>query len=575
MAKNDGVLGISVRHGKLAMTVMRGGNVKTTVWEEIPNNIVDDYKILAGNLFAEFLREKMHEHKIRCKKAAYVLADSEIFIRNIRMPDIDDEQLRLNIPFEFRDYIQGTLKDYVFDFVKRDRNDGENAGQIDLLAFAVPFSLMQDLMETMKLAGLKLEKAIPETCVYETLLSEIKDSEESKKERCFMDIGNNHIGMRVFRDGKFKLSHIIDIGEQHIVQAMADDLNVDMHLASTYLRTNYQDCQKTEAAMNAYKDISLEVIKGLNFYDMSDMSSRLKDIVLCGSGAMITPLSDLLKERIDKDVVTMQDFLKDHKDTEDLNITFASLGVLLCDTGGMNNASDIVSVSFNQKRDLKGLLIGTAVIVVAAILVAKFGVLDQFDKLARAQAREQELQARYDADVQFIKTAGELSDEYYHYTWDGMTEEELGRVSRVDVAKLADFIAQQGVSVRTMSLKESVLTVGVTGDTLDTMSKLTASLAEQDVVESCSLASAQKEYVEEEQTFEESAEGTESTEEAVTEETEETEEVEEEETSEDTESQEEETGEEVNNKVSTQYVVNAEIKIYLKALSSASEEVKE
>lgn len=555
MAKSDGVLGISVRHGKLALSIMRGGNIHKTVWEDIPENIVDDYKILSENLFAEFLKDKMKESGIRAKKASFVITDTDLFIRSFSMPDMDDEQLKLNVPFEFRDYIAGELKDYIFDFVKRDKPKNDDSGKVTLLAYAVPVDYVRKLSDTLRIAGLKLERAIPETTVYETILTRLKDEDDVKKERCFLDIGNNHISMRVFKNGEYKLSHVIDIGERHIIQAIADELNVDMHLATTYLRTNYQGCQTCQGAINAYKDISLEVIKGLNFYEMSDMSSRLKDVTLCGSGAMISPLVELLQERIDKSVSTIQEMFPHYADKTDLNVTFSSVGVLRSSALGVG-LTESDAYSKEKKTDWRVALIGVLAIILVAGLIAKFAVIDRYNKLSAAQAREAELQAHVDEDMAFIMEAGELSEEYYHYTWDDMTEEELGRVSRVEVAKLADFIASQGVSVRGLKLSGTTLTASVTGDSLDTMSRLSAALTEQEIVESCSLATAQKEYVEETQNFAQTDGANVS----------ETEDAEADENAEE-ETSNNETGSAIST-TNTNYIVNAEINIYLTTLTA-------
>ncbi len=564
MAKVDGVLGICVRHGKLALSIMRGGKIQKTVWEEIPDNIVDDYKILTENLFAEFLKEKMKENGIKAKKAAYVIADGDIFIKTFRMPMMDDEQLKFNIPFEFRDYITGELNGYAFDYVKREKAAGDDdADHINILAFAIPIAYMQRLKDILKLAGLKLERAVPETSVYETILSRLKDEEEIKKERCFLEIGNNHINMRVFKDGAYKLSHIIDVGERHIIQAIADELNVDMHLATTYVRTNYQDCQESQGAINAYKDISLEVMKGLNFYDMSDMSSRLRDVVLCGAGAMITPLADLLKERVDKSVTNIQELFPHYSEETNLNVTFGSVGILRSVAAGVGFTEAATSKKNEKKSDFKIALAGIPLIIIAAILFSKFAVVDRYTALTKARAYQSELQSRVDADMAFIQEAGELSEEYYHYTWDDMTEEELGRVSRVEVAKLADFIASQGVAVNSMSLSDDTLTVSVTGDSLNTMSKLTAALTELTIVESCSLSTAQKEYVEETQSFSQVVES--SQEDEISEDNK-TDDVSEEETASDGDNNESESD------ISTNHIVNAQINIYLTTLQKALEE---
>ncbi len=496
MAKNDGVLGIDVRHGKLSLSIMRGGSIHRTAWIDIPSNIVDDYKILSENLFSEFLKEKLKENRIKAKKAVYVIADTDLLIRSFSMPNMTDDQLKLNIPFEFSDYISGDMKEYIFDFVKRKNGENQASDNISLIAYAVPVEYIRKIGSTLRLAGLKLEAAVPETLVYETLLDGMKEEDDVKKDRCFLDIGSNHITMRMFKNGAYGLSHIIDIGENKIIQSIADELNVDVNLAETYLRSNYQNCQECQGAVNAYKDISLEIIKGLNYYDMSDITSKLKDVVLCGPGALTEPLVSILKERIDKTVYTIQEMFPKNSKEKELNVTFASATALRSMGEGIG-IPESAAYADVKKTDWKLVLLGALAAVAAVALVAKYGVIDKYAALNQAQAKEAELQARVDADQQFIKQSEELSVEYYHYTWDDMTEEERGRVSRVDVAKLADFIVSQGVSVNKMELSGTTLVVGVSGDSLNTMSSLTAALTDQDIVESCSLSMAQKETVEE------------------------------------------------------------------------------
>ncbi len=490
MAKSSGVLGISIRHGKLSLATMKGGDIQKMMWEEIPDNIVDDYKILTQNLFSEFLKEKLKENKIKLKKAAVVISDADIFIRNISMPSMDDDQLRLNIPFEFRDYIQGELKDYMFDFVKRKNSDNAENSGIELIAFAIPKELIKFLNDTLRLAGLKLEYAIPETLVYETILKRLESEEEINKERCFMDIGNSHIRMRVFKNGGYKLSHVIDIGERHIIQALADELNVDMHLAMTYLRKNFEGCQDLPAAVNAYKDISLEILKGLNYYEMSDMSSRLKDVVLCGSGAMIEPLVNILKERIDKSVITMQEMFPQHSDEADLNVTFSAVGVLRSEALGTGNAAEIRQVAGRSETNWFVAIPATIAILIAAGVISKFAVVDRFAALERANSEESTLAEQLLAHQEIIKNSEEITKEFYHYTWTGMTEEEKDRVSRLEVAELVDFIGNQGMEVKSFDLKDTTLSVNVTGDSLESISKLTELLNEQEIIESCSVISA-------------------------------------------------------------------------------------
>ncbi|WP_026664548.1 pilus assembly protein PilM [Butyrivibrio sp. FC2001] len=490
MARNDGVLGLSVTHEILSLTLMKGGVIRKTVWEEFPDNIVEEGKIVSQNLFAEFLKEQLKEKKINCKNVAYVISDTDIFVRNISMPKIDEEQIRFNIPFEFKDLIQGELKQYVYDYVERRTVNDEGSNTIKLLAYAVPLGVITEIRETLKLAGLKLVKALPETSVYETLLGAIGNEEEILKERCFMDISQKTIRMMIFKNGEFKVSHMIDIGEDRVIDAIADEFNVDRHLAVTYLRSKYKDCDQVPGAINAYKDISIEIMKGINYYEMSDMTSRLKDIVLCGMGAMTEPLVEMLKQRLDKNVVTLDELYPKFKKDKDISVTFGSVGILLSDAVGAATNGDMAVAGEKRKVKTSSVLIAAAAILVALCIGAKFGVIDRMNILKAEREKAALLQEEITAQTKLIVDAESAMEDYYHYSWDMLSDEEKGRVDRLEAAKLADLIGQQGMKIKFMDLAGETLTVDLLAKNLDSVSQLSRLLSQQDIVESCAVTSA-------------------------------------------------------------------------------------
>ena len=481
MARNDGVLGISVSHDFLSLTLMKGSVVRKSVWEEFPDHIVEDSKIISQNLFAEFLKEQLKKNKINCKNVAYVISDADIFVRNVTMPKIDEAQIRFNIPFEFKDLIQGELNNYVFDYVERKYGYEEGSNTINLLAYAVPIGVITQIRDTLKLAGLKLVKALPETSVYETLLGALGKEEEILKERCFMDIGLKTIRMMVFRNGEFKVSHMIDIGEERVIDAIADELNIDRHLAVTYLRSKYHDCDRIQKAIDAYKDISIEVMKGLNFYEMSDMSSRLNDVVLCGVGATTEPLVEMLKKRLDKEVLTLDELYPKLKKDKEINVTYGSVGILLSDAIGAATNGDMALAGEGSRKSNWVMIATLAVSLLIIAGLGKFGIYDRYKVLQNERNKAALLEEEIEAESKLIKEADELTNDYYHYTWEFMNDEEMGRVERIEAAKLIDLIGQQGMKVKFMSLKGETLTVDLFAKDLDSVSSLSKRLSQEEI----------------------------------------------------------------------------------------------
>jgi type IV pilus assembly protein PilM len=499
MAKQDGVVGVYVAHGRLSLAMFKGKNV-STAWVDIPENVAQSSEIISKNLFAQFIKDTMKENGMKAKKAVFIIGSEKVLVREISMPKMNDEQLKVNLPYEFRDYIKGELKDYLYDYTVRNINtdDQGNDTTMDLLAVAIPLEYYNTLAEILTVAGLKLIKTVPELYVIENLIR-LYDEEERNKERCFLDIGNNTIRMQIYKNGKYKLSHVIDIGEKYIIRAIADSMNVDMELAKTYLRTKYQECDKNEAVINAYKDVSLEVMKGFNFYEMSDMSSRLGDVVVYGSGAMIDPLIELLRERLNMNVATMAESFPEYDHDGDLNITGISVGSLLSldDKKDLSGSGIDYDINFGKQKEKKKSNIGAVLCAIAAVilvilLAAKFLVLDRFSSLAKAQKNVEDLEAQIELGNQFINSGDELAEEFYHYTWTDMTDEEKDRVSRKEVAELVKIINNNKVSVRQIFVSENVLTVDITTDTLQSVSELSESLNGQKSVESVQVENAQK-----------------------------------------------------------------------------------
>ncbi len=331
MAGRKALLGICAQHQRLSFAVMRGESLEKTFWIDIPEDIVSGVDIKSRNLFGELIRDTLKQNRVKVKDVAYVLSGENTFIRNLNIPEMDDEQIKYNIPFEFRDYIRGELKEYAFDYAhipNRDPRDAQE-GTISIMAAATPKEHLEVIKEVTQVAGLRLVKAAPDLCAFEKLLYLLPDVEERQKERCFLDFGHGTVRLFIYKNGRYKLMHMVHTGMRKVIETVADVKNVDYQIARTYLTSNYEDVQNDPECQKVYRDISVEILKGLNFYEMSDMSARLDDVVLCGGGAMVEPLVEMLKQRIMKNVVTMNEFLPNWNRDGHLNITAPSIGIAL------------------------------------------------------------------------------------------------------------------------------------------------------------------------------------------------------------------------------------------------------
>ena len=180
-----------------------------------------------------------------------------------------------------------------------------------------------------------------------------------------------------------------------------------------------------------------------------------------------------------------------------------------------------------------------AVIVLAA-LFSKFLVIDRLNEMNRAQVRIDQLQDELESVDAALSRIGNVDKDYAHYTYDGMTRQEMDRVSRTDVLKLIVDIQppeeegpndndlnrlmrylfrQKPVTddsrideardaarkelfdqlipvpvyvIMNWNVSENLLTIEVSGQTLEKMNEIARLIERSPIVDSCTISTANK-----------------------------------------------------------------------------------
>ncbi len=327
MAKR--ILGIDIGYDTLKLALVNGKQVRKTVVVPMPKRLLREGRVVSPEAMGGLIRSTMRENGIRCSKAALALSSDAVFVRNVTVPQMTADQLSLNLPYEFRDYITDELKNYVFDYAmlseppkkekagmasKKKKNaldafeessltaEGGSlpAETMELLAVAAPVTLISESKDMLRKAGLKLVKAAPGVCGYIGLIRSMQDSfRPASGEYCILDLGYQAIRMYMFKGDRHEVTRALEFGLSRIDDALADAYNVDVHLAHTYLLTNYEECQSKEVCLNAFNNIAVELMRALNFYRFSNPESELADIWLCGGGAAIGTLTAAIEAGLD------------------------------------------------------------------------------------------------------------------------------------------------------------------------------------------------------------------------------------------------------------------------------------
>ena len=342
MAKK--ILGIDIGYDTLKLALLNGKTVKQTVVVDMPQNLVQEGRVVSPDSMGELIKTTMKQNRISCGKAALLFSNEAVYVRNETMPKMSADQVLYNLPYEFRDYITDEPKDYLYDYsVIALRTEEETEGEaeedakknapkaevLDLLAVAAQKTLMADTRYMLKKAGLRLEKAVPTICSYISIIRNLPaDVREQTAEFCFLDLGYRAVRIHMFKKDVYQATRVLEIGLSALDEVLADAYNVDVHLAHTYLLTNYDDCQSKDVCENAYHSIAVELIRALNFYRFSNPDSQLSHVYFCGGGANIPALKAAIAESADD--LTFHDaneLIPDRNDNTDT--VFQAIGAAL------------------------------------------------------------------------------------------------------------------------------------------------------------------------------------------------------------------------------------------------------
>lgn len=144
----------------------------------------------------------------------------------------------------------------------------------------------------------------------------------------------------------------------------------------------------------------------------------------------------------------------------------------------------------SRRKDMLTLTVGGVLILLLAGSVAKFGVIDQLDRLSQAESAYNQVHSQYLSTLQAVEDYPEVEERYRTYSRSWMTAGDKNGLAKVDRQQVLDLLEQRMMprgQVNSVSLRDSVLVVSMSGMNLRQISTMVESIREDPIVESASL----------------------------------------------------------------------------------------
>ena len=299
-------IGFDIGSNALKIAVVSGSSIVTQE-ARLPENLVaDDGSIKLPHAFSEFLRTTRKELSIPRGTVILSLPPSRSICRFVTMPEMPRDQIAINLPYEFADYVQGAPDDYVCDYAICARMEGDSNDEIPMMAAALSRKVSVEYVQIFADAGLKLKAIIPPEI---SLINLVRDASKAEKEFFFIDFGQQATRITVVCKDRIYASRQIPIGGKDIDEAIASTVGVESYLANTYKRNNYQDIQADTVVTSLCDRIAVEVLKVINFYQFSNRGSAMDCVYMLGGGSLLPYMEESLGKAIEMGTLHVLDIL--------------------------------------------------------------------------------------------------------------------------------------------------------------------------------------------------------------------------------------------------------------------------
>lgn len=291
-----GQLGIDIGSRALHLVAWDGKYIRKPVVETLPEGLVRDGRIVSPPAMADLLKSVRKANHLGGGQASLVLHSNECFCRRIDVPAMTHQQLKVNLSYEFRDFITQEKDKYFYDYAVL--GTAEEGAKLDVMAAAVTKETIALYDDMLRKAGLKLKVAVPEEIAYINLLNHFPSEQASQGSCCLLDLGHAAISLHMLKNGQHQSGRNLDYGCAALDDVIAEHYHVAPYVACGYRESNYEDCQNLPECKEIYGHMALEVLKAVNYYNYSNAEQPIEWICCWGGGLAMEPLLETLRSTL-------------------------------------------------------------------------------------------------------------------------------------------------------------------------------------------------------------------------------------------------------------------------------------
>lgn len=278
----------------------------------IPKDIIEEGVIKDENGFIKTLKLALTDIRGEKLKTKYVVAslpEQKSFSQVIKMPKMEEKELKTAIVFEAENYIPLPSEQMYLDYKIISPKDNKS-NHLDIFLVAVEKKIVDSYVSCLKKAGLIPVALESETQLIAKVL--IKD-EKSLNPIVLIDIGGDSSSLAVFAENAVRFTSSLSISSRKITESIIDSLGISLREAE-HMKTKYgvglkNPNHRAKAVVKATEPILNEMLVEIKKYldfcaehdfsdNFSDKKNKVEKIILSGGGASLKGIEEFLSKKL-------------------------------------------------------------------------------------------------------------------------------------------------------------------------------------------------------------------------------------------------------------------------------------
>lgn len=322
------IIGLDIGTSSLKIVQMKKNN-KVARWgvEPIPEGMINQGKIEVSTQLAEVIKSAVSKNKIKGNLCSLCLSGSDLIIRELRLPEMNQSQIMENIRHEITSFLPLNHEEYSIDYkvLEYMPSEGDVPGKLRIMVAAIPKNVVNAYISTLKKANLKVAYIDVVPNIAGKLSKWIMmnhNMDESVHNIGIIDFGARTTNIIIIKDGNYFIHKTVANGGDYLTSHIADKLNVDFtdaeifKMKTNFFENNFQN-NACEYVKNYVDYLITDIERTIEFFKNRNNQQGVDRIFIMGGASLLKGLPKYMKEHLNVEVSLLSDVLQQFKKGND------------------------------------------------------------------------------------------------------------------------------------------------------------------------------------------------------------------------------------------------------------------